>query len=364
MPSVTWLSKDSAGNLYMHFGPCCKILVESDLVVDLGTDPFDGDETVTYSACGKADALVDALWLVLDAGWDAQSAPPYNWVGNVEDALPGYGLSNNAIWSLVQKAIDLDNDHSKSEVLTDFRKQQLKCLAAGAFSALAGGIDQLQYDQWRAPANVVFEGEQREFAVAGMEAIGQGNSSTIASLGAVSTTANCDCPEQPTGETAQTTSGWYFSAPRILRVNAPGGFNDAVAVFFETLPHDAFGIAWQGVEVSGFPLLRVKPSNDSAPQSGFDHWWFGSNSNSDGPDGWQVQCGNGAWAEISADALLPDMTHYLQFLWSDTPATPGADAGELSLAKINARADGGDTDYAVVDIAIRYLYNVNSPSHA
>lgn len=187
----------TTGILKFKSGLCC--IKEIDLtclqsgVIGTNDDPY--DPPAVQQACGKASGMVDMLWLVLDAGWDAQGSTwPTNWVNTVQAAVPGYDLDNLSIWRLVQLSVDLDNDYSKSEVLTDYRKQQLKCLLAPALDETSVGITQTQYDAFRSLCSNVFVGEQIEWAQWGIDCFGYGNMKNIAALSAP-VTADCSCPD-------------------------------------------------------------------------------------------------------------------------------------------------------------------------
>lgn len=342
-------------------------------------DPPPGNLTDS-TACAIARKIAYFVADVIDAAWielgTVDVVDIYDFVSDMRDKFPGIDLAYDDLINAYGYFAAVDVGGFENESKNPEIKEWLKCTFAPLITATNDGIDADTYNNLvdvtkTAVSNVYdshdfegFGGAIQSIWYYIMKSIGSGDAKDLTRWVQPLPEDDCDCPGETSQQTQETESGWYFSEVRTIRLGAPGGFNDAVAVFYEQLPEDAFGIAWQGVYVSGFPLLRVKPSNDATPQAGYDHWWFGSNSNSDGPDGWQVQCGPSAWTEINAASLLPDMTHYQQFLWSDTPATPGADDGELSLAKINARADGGDNDYCVCDINIRYLYNSNSPSHS
>lgn len=361
MPAVTWLDYDENGNLRMWFGPCCSQLVMGTTQDTQLPDPYADDDTVSYASCGKADALVDALWSVLDAGWDAQnSANPFTWVGTVEAALPGYNLSDNAIWSLVQQSIDLDNDYSKAEVLTDYRKQQLKCLAQSIFNDDPGGITQIEYDQWRGLSAVVFIGEQRQWAQTGMEAIGKGNSSTIAALGATNESADCECPGELGTIIGPTSGGWYLDLPQTLEVDCAGGFGTTWADFKEISAHDTYGVMYYCEYVSGDPINNIKRGPCQDPQPDF---CFGQASS----DTWSenisyCQMGASAYAQLSP--LLPSPTQStLGTKQSDVVASPSAPGGDEIGVDIGGQAQG-DPASVRIRFTIRWLRNTGSPSHS
>ena len=363
MPAVTWLDYDENGNLRMWFGPCCSQLVQGTTQDTQLPDPYEDQESITYTSCGKADALVEALWSVLDAGWDAQSsANPFTWVGVVEAALPGYNLSDTAIWSLVQQSVDLDNDYSKAEVLTDYRKQQLKCLASAIFNDQPGGITQTEYDQWRGLSAVVFEGEQRQWAQTGMEAIGKGNSSNIAALGAANTDADCTCPAVPGAIVGPTASGWYLEPMETRQVDCIGGFGYTVEFFRQSAPHDTYGAVMWFHRTGGAPLNRAKRGNSCNTPSP-DVCFSQSNS-----DNWDenisyCQMGDGAYAELSSLLASPTQDKTIN-RYSDNVASPYADQGDVIEMPMAAQAQGDEEDIVNMEFTIWWLRNTNSPSHS
>lgn len=340
----------TTGILTFYSGMCCVKEIDLSCLGQGGTviddDPY--DPPAEQQACGKASALVDMLWLVLDAGWDAQGSFPTQWVGIVEASVPGYDLSDNACWHLVQQSVDLDNDYSKSEVLTDDRKQQMKCLAVSLFDETTVGITQAQYDAFRGLASVVFEGEQRQWALTGIEAFGFGNCVKIAALGAP-VTADCTCPDYD-GLSEPTPTGYYMGVVKPSQnFNVPydpaGAFpkNDwGWAYINEVATRRIYGCIATLTLVSG-SMGIIKRANDPIDFMGsYDVFLSGSNSDSFGQPLKIAQMHMQEFSDLGLAALGYTRVEPLSGDGYSGPTTPPVEAGESVLMAFSLQQDGSN----------------------
>lgn len=358
----------TTGILTFKSGLCCVKQIDlSCLQTTIGTDDDPYDPPQEYQACNKASGLVDMLWALLDAGWDAQGSFPTQWVGLCEASVPGYDLSNSACWSLVQQSVDLDNDYSKSEVLTDFRKQQVKCLLSKLLDDTTVGISQAQYDAYRGLASVVFEGEQRQWALTGIEAFGAGNCSNIAAL-AAPVTADCTCPED-TGETEPTVNGWYLGAPvPDGTFNVPYDPNGAFplndwgwAWHKEVADRDVFGFVATLSLTSG-SMGIIKRANDPIDFMGsHDVYLSDSNSDSFGNPLKIAQMNADEFDELGLAAQNYTRVQPLSGDGYSSPSTPPVSLGDIVLMAFSLQQSGSLTGVVTMS-DFRWMHNTASPN--
>jgi len=213
------------GKLTVWFGPCCSkeltgFLAKGDNGV--GDDPLnpDSDPAFVYSACGKATAIVEAVYQTIEASFAAvQSSAIFPWqlIHYVENAV-GYDLDNLWLSMLIANAAaGWAIGKSFSDVANDVEKQQVICELVDFFGDDAIGVpDSATFEQIKGvfKANVSFVYWQLYDQA--INAIGTTDMDTIAKLGAGDTAAVCDCPDQgltvndPTGNWGGTTWSHFY----------------------------------------------------------------------------------------------------------------------------------------------------------
>lgn len=167
-------------------------------------EPF-GDQTPapTYSACSKAKAIIDVIYLVADTVWENQLSAPWSWVGLVEDAVVGHNdLDDNQIISAFGAAIVINTLYDYADVFDPLDKQALLCGVAQLLDATSAGITREQWDQMIGLINTNYGEGVDDFFRACAEAVGPADMREITALSSVEAGYDCSCPyyvENPTG---------------------------------------------------------------------------------------------------------------------------------------------------------------------
>jgi len=201
------------GKLTVWFGPCCSKTLE-DFVTgqtgqNMGDDPLnpDGDPDFVYSACGKANAIVEMVFSIVDAAWQEIDSLPFLWeiIPNIESAV-GYDLDNNWIVDLMSNVVATSLAGFEAADFQDSTsKQRILCRLVSMFQdSAAGVVDNAAFESIRS----VFCSEVRsvwEFTAelmfqSAINALGRVDMDTVAKLGAGDTTTNCDCPAEETAQ--------------------------------------------------------------------------------------------------------------------------------------------------------------------
>lgn len=345
-------------------------------------------DTIAYSKCDAAIAMQQMLYSVGESVWDERNNwQLWNVIGNIKSDNPGVEFSTTKLWTAVLDAAlyasgDLLEDLTGQELfipndpgflMTDPEvKNTWDRIICKLAAWLPGTREELQarivddklllemvtmmVGTWGNTARALWWGD------VAYSILSQSWYQT-ALIGSTMTGGDCQCPDEiiNTGETGQTSGGWYFSQAYDYSFVAPGGFNDFVAPILFAAVHDVYGVAWEVIHSSGDPVLRVKRTNDPVSGLGYDTFMFGGNSDNDTTDIVYVQCGDISWAEVSL--MFPAMAQRRNFVYSDVVAAPAVLQGQVAHAPISVRADGDDTARAYGTIRMRWLYNVGSPSH-
>lgn len=168
----------------------------------VNNDPLNpgGDPGFVYSACGKAKAIVDAVYLTVQAGYSA-IAEPYPWqlIPYVEDTV-GYDLDNNQLIGMFAEiTAGLVLGIEQSDVNDAVERQRILCRVVGEFEDDAVGVTTSEKFE---AIKGCFKSEMFPFSLwwgmyeYAINAIGRVDMDTIAKFGAGSATENCDCPAE------------------------------------------------------------------------------------------------------------------------------------------------------------------------
>jgi len=160
-------------------------------------DPWeDLDPAPTYSACSKAKAIVDVIYLVADTVWENQGAAPWQYVGLIEDVIPGHNdLDDNQIISAFLAAIALNAVYDYADVFDVNDKQQLLCGVVRLLDDTAAGITRTQWDQMIGVINTVYGEGISDFFRNCADAIGPSDMREITALNSIEAGYDCSCPD-------------------------------------------------------------------------------------------------------------------------------------------------------------------------
>ncbi len=368
------------GVLTVWFGPCCSKPL-SDFVVtavtpDIGEEPLvpQGGTPPAYSACGKAIAIVRAIKLVIQAAFDAATEVDWPWqiLGHIEQKV-GYNLSDKWMASIyldTTAATGLGRDAEDIYSITDM--QLSICNLVHVFSNDNLGVpDEATYDALKAAIhtrNFLYDG----IIMTAVACLGRGNLDTIAKLGAADD-GNCDCdggllddPTQPD------VNGWYASdnlAGLFESVEETGTW--AIANYVAALAEDAYGTVMRVTTTQTSDTIKRMDSDTSDPSytpptHDIDAWVNSSD---------HLETANQSIPHISTltAEIRTSIAAQLGYpanidggnggINGTTIGTPPATAGQIVAASIwselpSLLASG----FAVEEF--RFVYNVNSPSHA
>ena len=355
--------------LVVEFGQCCekRYPFSQDAVAALTEGAIAGDDWpggTEFTACGKAGALADLLFLVGSNCFDEVDNFPWQWVGHIKDDVPGVSLDAGYLTLAVVNALALvGTGVGATEMFGGDVLQDTTCKLLGHFAADYETPDDLKtvlHDTVQGMYGLDF----RKIAFWGsvIEAIGTTEARNAALSGATDTDRNCDCQDVLDGETEPTAAGWYWSAKE-NEVCWPLPDDNSWVYPFNAYPckHDVFGVAFQVDVITGSPE-RIKRSNDPAP--GITHDVDMCNDNSDylAWDTLHAQCSAPAFAELFPSGGAVNLSD-AGGLWSNNPALPVADKNELALFTISTREDLGETAGVCLK-NVRWLFNENSPSHS
>jgi hypothetical protein len=155
-----------------------------------------------YYACGRAKAVVDAIYAVANAAWDQNDNPLFwQWPGQVNAALPGYDLKDKySIEAVILGGILRAPPYSmeEEEVFDIQSRQTILCRLVNQFQDENVDLTEEDLAAIESAFNQNLGFDVAIFGAA-VNAIGKAQLSTIAKLGAVDDEANCDCPELPPG---------------------------------------------------------------------------------------------------------------------------------------------------------------------
>jgi len=201
---VTNVTVNEQGQLVVWFGPCCSEvltgLVVSSTPTDITVDPVnpDNDPNFVYYACGKAKAIVDAVYGLIEIAFDYADdiLLPWQYIGRIQDDF-GFDLDNNWLSLLIvstQLAWVGGARYGDFDIVQE--RARVQCQLAATFADDNVGVpDSATFESIKAlfKANInTINWTQFDQAI---NAIGTVDMDTIAKFGAGDASANCDCPD-------------------------------------------------------------------------------------------------------------------------------------------------------------------------
>jgi hypothetical protein len=348
--------------LWVRTYPCCEWQLVGQPCDSTDIEDPSWPEDSTYSACGKAYAVVDAMYTIAQGVWDNKDGPLY-WQhaidGSIDGLLAGVDVDNQGLLALLNGARALDDTYTEDDMFDADLRQQYLCRVSPLLSDDATGMSIEQYDQVRTAINQVYPDAVRVWWQDALGAIGARNLSTLAAAAATDTSRDCSCPDPSTGATTPDASGWYLSAE--YDVYTVTYTNDSGAerhLLVDVTPeHDVFGAVWTH-EVSGLNY-KIMDANTLVPT--IQDWGLDTSGNetgyksrvSWGPSAlWDIVYGSGAYyhlGEGNLDSTTPG-----------APATAGTGGNRQGIAAESVFNHGG----TITVSKLRLLHNINSPSHA
>jgi len=203
------------GHLWVLNG-CCEWVdmgVFGGATEELITDP-PGEQTdpeTPFSACGKAKAILDAIYTVAQAMWGATNSDPWDMVNDVKSA--SFPMSIKAKYALegIFMASNLKAlGYEEESVFDELTRQAILCRLARTLAADTGALSQDNINSINDAFNQNMEFETALFNAAG-NALGLSQLSNISMVGQLNQTADCGCPELVPPTMPPTDGGPYFS---------------------------------------------------------------------------------------------------------------------------------------------------------
>jgi hypothetical protein len=185
----------------LYWWNCCQWQAVGSLSPQENTEPLpdnfwetEENPTPTYYPCGRAKALVDAIYTVAQGIWEAgDSANPFAWPGEVENYAGIGDLKDKYIYEGMAVATILKGSYEEEEVFDLQTRQAVLCHLVKRMEATGGALSTSERDS----IDAAFYGDMGlEVAVFedAWRAIGTAKLSTIAQMGSTDDTADCDCP--------------------------------------------------------------------------------------------------------------------------------------------------------------------------
>jgi hypothetical protein len=209
------LIKLENGHLWVMNG-CCEWVDKGaigDFVEEGISDPpgEDLDPPIPFSACGKAKAIVDAIYLVTNALFANTDSLVLPWeaVSAVKSACAPLSLKSNQVLLGLFDALALKNaGYEGEEVFDEDSRQGILCRLARTLSSDTGALSQANMNSINDAFNQNLGFEVAVFGAAA-NAIGLVQLSNIAMAGQLDQTADCECPELVTPTQPPTDGAWF-----------------------------------------------------------------------------------------------------------------------------------------------------------
>ena len=197
----------------LYFWWCCDWVEVGSLPGAASSDveePYvNNDPAPTYSACSKAKAIVDVIYLIADTIWENQASAPWQYVGIVEDAVTGHNdLDDNQIIGAFLTAIVINSVYDWSDVFDPTDKQQLLCSVTKLLADDAAGITRPQWDQMIGMIGAIYGEGIDDFFRQCAEAVGPSDMREITALMSLDQSFDCSCPEAVENPTLTWDTDW------------------------------------------------------------------------------------------------------------------------------------------------------------
>jgi len=179
------------------------------------------DPPIPFSACGKADSIVNVIYAVALALWGATSEEPWNYVNAVKSAVSPVTVKAKYVIEGIFLAASLKGTgFTEEEIFDDLSKQAIVCRLARTLAADTGALSAANISAIETAFNQNLEFEVALFSAA-VKAIGTSQLSNISMAGQLNQEADCDCPELVPPVSPPTDSGPWFTG-QIIKSSGEG----------------------------------------------------------------------------------------------------------------------------------------------
>lgn len=351
------------GELWMKKLPCCTWFLVGKCCAGVGSDVYEETDPPieTFSACGRAYAVVDFLRAVGATTWDQRDNLPWHYCKNIksEHSLSG-GCSHFV--AAVKIAIEMTAlGYSFDGTLNDESTwRSILCRLEAVYEAIGDPLTDDEWDAIKSAVDGVFgiDIPSRSFWGYVINGIGRGDMSEVAQLGAQRTGFDCTCPNLD--ETEPTENGWYLGSPAadlVIESTTSSGWTPTCRS--HTPEHDVYGVVFEVIHPVTGPadLKKMSRSTACSGETGTSLWGDTSGNSTSHP---RV----GTAVDTVMDELFGEGNYALSsggVSWSSNPASPTY-AGGTTLV------EAWELGVNLVDEAtirnVRFIHNSNSPSHS
>jgi len=328
------------------------------------TNPYQWEDPApTLYPCGKVTAMIDAFVTISNVAWSAYDDLPTLEI-QMRAALPSVTLSRARIYEWAAQIIVL-------EPLVDaawFNNAEMIALAK-CIAVADVGEGEATGDEVQACVHALGAAMQQIYGLLPdvyyrsywdfvQETIGANDCRLLMNLGGKNDD-NCDCADWEL-EPEPDEDGWYLSAPRVITWGLNTNANTGL-YWRELFAHDAFGVsvAWSS---PAFDWLKKMSAASAGCTWGFDYEAWGDSSDTlqnNDPDCIVIGATDTLWADLMG--LGTFALHFtLNYGSSIDPDTPSYTAGMMVNHAFLAFEN---TAGSSMTFTIRYLHNINSPSH-
>lgn len=341
-----------------------------------------GDATACSMVTKLADfvvAIITEAWIELDVD---DPADIYDFISDMTDKFPGVDLAFSNLFNMYFNMLALDAAGLENECKDSAIPQYLKCAWVDLITARNTGITSGEYSAIISAT----EGAMRE-AVGDSRWYGFGRTmryvwqDAVASIGAKDAqkityyaqskiTDDCSCP-MPETETDPSENGWYLSAPldtALFDIPYDVGGSDPLDVWGyaygkQAAQHDIFGYIVTLELVSGSMGIAKRSNDAQAHQGTYDVFLSGSNSDAYSLPKLQAQMNESEYQELGLGPLGYTRVQPLSGDGYTDENDPPVDGGEIALMSWSLQRDGANLGVGRMS-NLRWLHNVNSPSHS
>lgn len=197
MPAITWLTWNDAGELVMHFGPCCEVVVEgtpnpgSSLPPggSTGDPPTEQPDWACRRAVYMATALITVANQVVDCADDLVPTPTC-----VSEYYKEYTFHFGYLMDAIVDVWEMDVANNWQEGDQLFYKQMLACRWAPLIPNSGETLSEAVWSSMLSIAETVADSDTGQMLRDTMLAIGRGDLSNAGLAGLLDDTVSCDCP--------------------------------------------------------------------------------------------------------------------------------------------------------------------------
>jgi len=380
---------DDGTGIRIFFGPCCwhdinliDLLQDAALPPPSGEDTPDMPESVDLpTACDKVirwtDLLFDVIGTLISKAHDAE--PPGSAIHTVKVAWPTITWGETDLYLAYSAAINIALGGVADETQLDNIRQEIRCRLVELVSDGPQGITKSEYEDMQdalsnfvngvfgvAAFNLTYAA-MRQIYITTARAIGAGDTEKWTTWAPTTVTYDCECPGSSPieGPTIPDSNGWYWSAVKEETVEAVGDYVTALCLS-KSHEQDAFGLRFVLERTDDNKNYKRMSSAHLGCSGGSDAWGDTSDHLEWASQQYVWVAGNQTLmqtlftAEGKVEYTDWQMVGSTAYGTPDNPASPVVTQGTVIMHGFEGSGMGAGHTYTV---KMRWLFNINSPSH-